>query len=725
MNLDSLLSPRNVAVIGASDDPDRLGGRVFANMLKGFAGQVTPINTKRDRVQGRVAYPSLSSLETVPDLALVVSPPAATIQVAEECAELGVPSMIVITSGFAEVGGEGELLQDRLAAIANEAGISLLGPNCVGLLNLPLSLRASFVQLRGIPLNTGPAAVVSQSGAVGLALFEYAQERGLGVSYLCTTGNEAQLTCAEMIESMVEQPDVRVVLAYMEGLRDPDALLKAGYRAQELGKPVIVLKTGGSRAGGQAAASHTGSLAVPDRVIDAVLDEAGMIRVRSMREILDYGKGFGVGRLPGGRRVIICTGSGGIGVTMADAAEAVQLDVARPSPQLEKKLSSLVPAIGSVTNPIDTTAQIINAPDHFESLLRTIAATDEYDAVVFANISRTQVPRILDLLAEISDNSARPILAQSHYAEISAQLTQRGVPTIDDPASVLQVIAAMAAWQERLRERRPQPGSVAAPQSNPALLTGAGPLTADRTQQLLDRYGIPIARSAAAVDEDAAVAEFRRAGGPVALKVSAPWMAHKSEHGGVILGCDTDDAVRHAYRQLNKVAAETAPPGESADIVVQEMAEAGLELVCGAVRDPAFGPVVTVGLGGVLVELIDDTAMALAPVSMDQATRMIRRLGHGRLIGHPRGLSAAQADAVADIIVAVSKLMCSEPAVLEVDLNPLIVGPSGIRPVDALIVGAGPASRSDDQGQVTRTVLLDFASWRRNTRPEGQPRPVS
>jgi len=686
MKLDSLLAPRSVAVVGASDDPTRVGGLVLANMLKGFAGAVTPVNPKRDRVQGLPAYPSIASMDHVPDLAIVVSPAPAVLQSAVECAELGVRAMIVISSGFAETGEEGQALQDQLAAITSEGGVSLLGPNCVGVLNVPISMRASFVRLTGIPMRAGSAAVVSQSGAFGLAIFEYAQERGLGVSYLCTTGNEAQLSCADLIDDLLGRPDVRVVMAYLEGIPDPDALIRAGERSCELGKPIVAMKVGGSPSGGRAAASHTAALAVSDRVIDAALDEAGIIRVRSVRQMLDYAKGFGVGRRPAGQRTVVFTGSGGVGVTMADAGEASGLDLAAPSPGLRALLRPLVPPVGSIANPIDHTAQILNVPENYDSLLRAVTTADEYDIVVIANVSRVGMPERMELLTGVADSTPRTVVAQSHYAEIAEELTRRGIPTVDDPAAAVETAAVMAHWERRRRERR------ALIRSRAALMVKTAPdgpvrtLAGPEAQELLGRYGLSLPGSVVADDEDAAVAAFAAGGRPVALKISADWMPHKSENGGVILGCRTEREVRQGFQRLRRVVEVTAPAGHSADIVVQDMVEPGLEFVCGALRDPVFGPLVSIGLGGVLVELLDDAELSLAPVTIDAASRMVRSLAKGRLVGHPRGISATQAEAIADIVVAVSNLVSEEPAVMEVDLNPVIVGPSTICPVDALVV---------------------------------------
>ncbi|MFI5427132.1 CoA-binding protein [Aeromicrobium sp. UC242_57] len=346
-----LLNPSTIALIGASDDKSRLGGLVLNNLLKEFEGAITPVNPNRSEVQGVPAVSSIASIDYVPDLAVIASPAKTVVPAVQDCIERGVKGLIVISSGFAETGEEGRVLQDELVRMTTAAGVPMVGPDCVGVISLPSKMRASFVRLMGIPMRAGATAVVSQSGAVGLSLFEQAQLCGVGSSYLATTGNEAGVTCAQLIEHVIDDDDVNVVLAYLEGIRDPDRLLAAGLRSAELGKPIVALKVGSSVSGGKAAVSHTGAMAVPDAMVDALLDRAGIIRVHSIRQMMDYAKAFAPGTRIGGKKTVILTGSGGTGVMMADAAESAGLDLAAPSPVLRPTLERLVPAIGSIANP--------------------------------------------------------------------------------------------------------------------------------------------------------------------------------------------------------------------------------------------------------------------------------------------------------------------------------------------------------------------------------------
>jgi acetate---CoA ligase (ADP-forming) len=682
VDLTPLISPASIAVIGASDNPGRLGGRVLANLMKGFGGPVTPVSPARDVVQGIPAVPAVTAMASAPDMAIIVLPSSSVLDAARDCARKGVRALIVISSGFGETGPEGRAAQDELARVAKDAGIALLGPNCVGVLNVATGMRASFVALTGIPLRAGNIAIVSQSGAFGLALFEAAQQRGVGTSYLCTSGNEAGVTCAELIGHLIEQPDVRVIVTYLEGLADPGNLLRAGRRALELGKPIVAMKVGGSRTGAQAVVSHTGSLAVPDRVVDAAFGRAGVIRAGSPQELIDLATVFSAQRLPQGRGVAVLTGSGGVGVAMADAGEAAGLDLHPPSPALRARLERMVPPFGSVRNPIDHTAHLVNDRSRYEELIATLAATDDYDTLCMANVSRTQMPRIAEFLGELSRSVGRPLVAQSHYPEIARELCLRGVPTIADPVATMRAVAAVSDWSARRAWLLEEPAPAADPVLAPA--GAARPLGGRCARALLEQTGIPFAAERVIKDSGDAVAALGELGGRVALKLLAASLPHKTEAGAVLLDLRNAEEVAAGWRALQAVAAELRGPDEPV-VVAQQMMPRGTELICGGFRDPTFGPVVTVGLGGTLVEIAGIQEQTLAPVSPRMAGRMLERLAGGRLLGGPRGLGSRQAVIVRDVIVAIGRLMAERPDVAEVDLNPVIVTADRVAAVDAVV----------------------------------------
>jgi acyl-CoA synthetase (NDP forming) len=492
---------------------------------------------------------------------------------------------------------------------------------------------------------------------------------------------------------MVEMPKVKVVMAFLEGLKDPDVLIKAGLRALELEKPIIAIKAGGSAAGSRAAVSHTGSLSVPDRVVDAIFDRAGITRVDSYDRLIEAAKGFALAPLPRGRRVVVLTGSGGAGVMIADGAEAFGLDLPEPSPTLRSELEKLVPPYGSLRNPIDYTASLGHDIENLKILIQTVTSGDEYDAVCMSGIARDR-PWHLDMLAEAGTRRDRQLFAFTQYPEIVEELCQRGVPAFNDPVALIRTVALMADYTEQrawlLAHDDPR-------SADTVLISRIGDvraLPAHEARVVLEDAGVPFTKEKLVTNVEEAVAFQEAIGGPVVLKLSAEWLPHKTEAGGVALNLTGVEEVTDAYEQLVALSARLSPDtGAPPPILVQQMVPAGLELICGGFREPSFGPVVTVGIGGTLVEIIAEQQLALAPVSKDYARRMIEQLASGRITNAARGLDAKGIDAVADVIVALGSLMASSPSIAEIDINPIIVTASGIVAVDALVaIGEAPAT---------------------------------
>jgi acyl-CoA synthetase (NDP forming) len=687
MDLSKLITPASIAVIGASEDTSRLGGKVLANLKGDFKGALYPVNPRRDLVQGIPSYRSVEMVEDPPDLAVVVTPASDMLTMVKQCAERGVGAMVVITSGFGETGPEGQAIQDEMSVIARQADMALLGPNSLGLVNLSIGMQATFVTLPDPTSGEGNIAVVSQSGAVGMMLFERIQQSGLSPIQLCTLGNEAGVTCSQLIGHMVEVSEIRVVVAFLEGLKDPHTLVDAGLRAIELGKPIIAIKAGGSGAGSRAAVSHTGSLSVPDRVVDAIFDRAGIIRVDSFDRMIEATKGFALAPPPRGRRIIVLTGSGGAGVMMADSAEASGLELPEPSPALRDELSRLVPQYGSLRNPIDYTASLGHDIEKLKLLIQTVTGGDEYDTICMSGIARGR-PWHLDMLAEAGTRRDRQLFAFTQYPEIVEELCRRGVPAFNDPIALIRTIALMADYAEQrswlLAHDDPWHGNAV----HTERVGDIRALPAHEARVLLEDAGVPFAREQLVTNKEEAVAFQALSRGPIALKLSAEWLPHKSDVGGVILNLSGPEDVSQAYKQLVDLSERLAPDGVTAapPVLAQQMVPKGLELVCGGFRDPTFGPVVTVGIGGTLVEIIAEQELALAPVGRDHAQRMIRRLANGRIVDVKRGLDASEIDTLSGVIMALGTLMASNPDITEIDINPVIVSDSGVVGVDALVV---------------------------------------
>ncbi|MER6808190.1 acetate--CoA ligase family protein [Spirillospora sp. NPDC000708] len=686
--LTPLVSPRSIAVVGASDQPARIGGRILARLKETYGGGIFPVNSSRTTVQDLPAFPDISAVPEPVDLAIVAAPGPAVPQIARDAAAQGVGALLVLSAGFGEVGEEGRRAQDELVAIGRASGMRICGPNCIGIMNLTIGLRAVFSTITGVPQETGNFGIVSQSGGFGMGMFETAQQSGLGVSYMLATGNEADVTCGEMVAHLVEQPDVQVVGLFMEGVRKPGTLMAAARRAVELGKPILAVRTGRSTVGARAAASHTGALSSADDVVSAAFEAAGIIRVDGPAELVEFARVFSAGRRPRGRRLAVITSSGGAGVLMADAAESAGLEMPSPAGSLEGELASLVPSFGSIANPIDPTAQIVNDQSMLRELFTKVAAAPDYDMVVVAGAARGLGSQLRDTMQAANEATPKPFAVWASQPDVARDLMGRGVTACHDPNLLIRAMGALARYQES-RERllkepaRPEGGV-------PARDAPSRSLAEHVSRRYLTEAGIPVPPERIVVDAAEAEAAAAELGGRVVMKLSAGWLTHKSEHGAVRVGLSDPVELRASFEQLTGVAETLRPDGApAAEVLVQRMAEPGPELVCGLFTDPTFGPVITVGLGGTLVEITRDRRLGLAPVSRAEAERLVGELSGGRLVGAARGLTREQATGVADVLVTLGEIARSHPEVRELELNPLIVGPSGVVAVDALAVVAG------------------------------------
>nr|WP_237421954.1 acetate--CoA ligase family protein [Gordonia sp. SID5947] len=683
-----MFTPASVAVIGASDDPARIGGRVLARFLDHFAGPVYAVNANRDTVQGHPAARSIADLPAAPDLAVLALPANLVPDAIDELAASGCRAAIVFSSGFAESGAEGKAMQDRLRTAAAESGMRIIGPNCVGTMSLPSGVLATFADLQTdvTPSAQPGVGIVSQSGALGSVFFHAAEALGLHVSYMCTTGNEADVSAAEAIAALVERPDVQAVMVYLEALSDPEVLYTAGRRALELGKPIVALKVGVSDSGARAAASHSGSLAAPDRFAQALLDRAGIMRAGSPVELVTVTAALAAGRFPAGDRVAVMTLSGGVGIMIADALDAGGLSLPRTRDETARQIEKLIPEYGSAQNPIDYTANAVNDPAGFAEILDAVVTDDDFDMVIISGLAMGTFDENLATIKRVRDKVTKPVVVSVSGAN-SVTVNRHGIPCVPDAVQAANAVVALKTYAD-LRARRSA--------EKPLLGDGSAhgtthhTLTAEETRELLSRFTIPVVQEIDAVDEASAVQAADTVGYPVAVKLDSAVAEHKTEVGGIRLDVRDAAGVRAAVADMRAASGMTG----DVPVVIQQMVGRGLELTVGAIRDSTLGPAVLVGLGGVMVEILDEIEMSLVPVSHADAERMLRKLCGGRLTTGPRGMDDATVKAVGDVIVALSSLMAQCPDVTEVDVNPLIVGEPGPVAVDGLVRVARP-----DMGQ--------------------------
>lgn len=687
--LDTLFRPRSLAVIGASSDPNKIGGRPIAFLKRaGYAGVIHPVNPGAATVQDIAASASLAAIAGEVEQAIIALPGRAVLGAVEECAAKGVRALQIFSAGFGEGGADGAREQAQLRERAAAAGMRVLGPNSLGLFNTADNFFGTFATaLDGAWPRAGSVGVATQSGAFGSYFFGMAQERGLGFSHFVATGNECDVDVAECVGYLAQDAATRVIVMAVEGCKDGAKLLRALAAARAAGKPVIAMKVGVSKAGALAAATHTGSLAGEDRVFAAVLAEAGAYRATSLEEIVDVAYLASTAPLPRGPRLAIVTTSGGIGVLAADAAEARGLELPGISAPAQQALTSLIPLAGGV-NPVDTSAAIIGDLSLYSRAAGLMLQDQPYDAVLcfMAHIGRNP-SHWAQLRTSLYDlrrrHAAVPFVAVLLAdAELTHELESQGFAVFADPTRAVNAIAGASRLGKGGTTRDK-------PVSAPAVLEGR-PATEADAKHALAVLGIAFAPEQRATTADAAASAAMALGFPVVLKILSPDIAHKTEAGGVALNLHNPEAVRAAWQLMMKRVAEHAPGARIEGVIVARQLAGGVEVLVGTHTDAVFGPVVTVGMGGVMTELFDDVALRLCPVDETGARAMFDATRLGQLLRGYRGAPAADLDALARTVVRLSEIAhANREHIAGIDLNPVLARPDGAFALDALIAFKG------------------------------------
>ncbi|AWB93242.1 acetate--CoA ligase family protein [Aeromicrobium chenweiae] len=695
--VEILLSARSVAIIGASDSGIKPSGRTQRYLRKyGFAGTVYPVNPTRETVQGIPAWPSIAELPETPDLAVIVLPQAAVESAVEACGEAGIPFAIVFASGYAETGPEGVERQNSLLQTARRAGVRILGPNSVGAVSIGNGLTTTFMtgldQDRFEPTDDG-IAFASQSGAMGGFILNMAHTQGIGVGRFFSTGNEADLTLPEIVEELVDEGTTRVVLGYVEGIRDGERLETALEKARAADIPVCLMKVGRSDRGAQAAASHTGALAGADTVYEGVFNRHGVHRAMDVEHLLDLGRVFAGEARAEGNKVSIVTLSGGAGVLMTDYAEDLGLDVFTWDDVWQSKMAAVLPPHAAVANPIDTTGAIAADQQMLIDALEVCLDNPSSDIllVLLGNLEAEE-DSICERIIELAKTTTKPILVTwvGGSGRPARLLSTAGVPTFSEPVRAMRAAAALA----RDAHRSANPLSTRtddAPVHDLEVLTdarerGAAYLDEVAAKTLLAAHGVRTVGEIAVDSSPAAWEAAQQLGLPVVLKLLSDEVAHKTEHGAVRVGLATEEDVLTAADEVLQVAADLDLKDRR--LVLQEMVPTETELILGMTTDPVFGPVVVLGIGGVLTEIVADVAIRPAPVGVTEATEMIESLRGVALLRGVRGRTPVDERELAETVAGFSRLAAAAAEHAEsIEINPLLADRSG-RPVavDALVV---------------------------------------
>ncbi|MBS0339096.1 MAG: acetate--CoA ligase family protein [Proteobacteria bacterium] len=700
LSLDALFSPQSVAVLGASSDAGKIGGRPI-KFLKahGYAGRIYPVNPKAAEVQGLPAYADIGAVPDAVDHAIIALPGNAVIAAVEACISRGVRSATIFSSGFGEVGDAGRREQDRLSALARESGMRILGPNCMGFMNLHQGFIASFAFMVDLGLPPlGRIALVSQSGAFGGQALVMAKDKRVPLGAWVTTGNECDVELADCIAHFAQDAGTDVIMGYMEGCKSADKLVAALELARDHGKAVIMVKAGGSELGRQAVQSHTGALAGNDRVFDAIFRQYGVHRARSVEAFFDAAYAASGGRFPREGKLGVFTVSGGIGVLTADAAEPAGLQLPALPEATQRELKELLPH-ASVRNPVDGTAQIWSDWQVFGTFLRNMARDGDFEAMLLFLTAMPFSPALQQplaaLLKELRSEFPDKLLILSMLAppELSRELGDAGYLLFEDTTRAVNALAALkelGAARERAAAKRLAARAAPPAQDWPALGTARNE---HELKRLLSRCGIRVADEHLVPDVQAALAAAREIGFPVVMKIASPDILHKSDVGGVALDIADEAALEREWHRMMAQVRAAQPAARIDGVLVAPMLSGGVEMIVGVTRDPVFGPVAMVGLGGVFAELFGDVALRLAPVRHEDALEMVRELKGFALLDGARGRPKADVDALADAIVRLSGFAAANAGEIEsIEINPMLVMSEGAGAfaLDAAVVTRNP-----------------------------------
>ncbi len=685
--LEHFFKPESVAVVGASREEGKVGHDVLVNLMDdGFDGPVYPINPKADEIHGLSCYPDITSVGESIDLAIIVLPAKLVLKIIDQCAEAGVDSVIIISAGFKEVGEQGAEMERELSRKCEQYGIRCIGPNCLGVISAPHGLNASF---SATSPNAGNVAFLSQSGAFGTAMLDWlvsSQAQGLGISRFISYGNKADVDETDLIQALGEDEETDVILGYIESIDDGQKFMRVAREVTQK-KPVVILKSGRTSAGAQAASSHTGSLAGSDNAYDAAFRQCGVIRPDTVEKFFDCVLGFARQQPPTGSSVAVVTNAGGPGIMATDAIEDSSLQMASLSESTTDQLKDPLPAEASLGNPVDVIGDA--RADRYEAAIEACINDDNVDSLltIITPQTSTQIEKTATVIGEAAQNSDKPVLA-SFMGGDSAERGAHGlqplhVPNYTHPDRAVAVLDSMARYGAR-RQQVENPDldydfntTKIDAVLDDAARKGMDELGERQAQKIIRNAGIRLPATELASTADQAVQAAQTIGYPVVMKISSDDILHKSDAGGVKVGMEGSEEVREAYSQIINSARDYDPDADIDGVLVQEMISGGSEVIVGMNRDPQFGPLIMFGLGGIYVEVLKDVSFRVAPLTKTDAREMIDDIQSSRILKGFRGEAPRDLDALAEVILRLSQLSVDYPQLAECDMNPLLVFPEG------------------------------------------------
>jgi len=688
-NIDAIISPKSIAVVGATNRPGAVGHAVFSNLLNAdYQGVLYPVHPSAKSVRGVRAYPRLIDIPDDIDLTVIVVPAESVLSIVEDAVQKGVKGLVVISAGFKEVGNHGVKLETELIRLINEHGIHLIGPNCLGVINTNerIQMNASFARKRP---ERGNIAFISQSGALCAAVLDFAEDEGFGFSKFVSFGNKADINETDLLRYLKDDPDTDVILMYLEDITDGREFIET---AREITwgarKPILAIKSGRSPEGARAAASHTGSLAGSDLAYDAIFLQSGVQRVEGTEQLFHYAAAFAKQPVPKGNRLAVVTNAGGPGIMATDAAIRYGLTLPALSADTREKLKKHLPSTASIRNPVDIIGDATH--ERYEAAIRDVLKDDGVDGavVILTPQAMSDILKTAEIVPRVAENIDKPVLCSFmgvlDVSEGVRYLENHGIPSYAFPEEAVRAMASMERFGSRLRLEKREIRRVSADYEAAARIVkeklGDGDrryLSEKEANEILQCYGFPVLTSRLIKDASEIEAAVAGIDLPVAMKISSPDIVHKFDAGGVRLKIKTMEDAKKAYVEIMANARAHNPSADISGVLVERMARGGVEVILGATRDPKFGPICMFGLGGIFVEAVKDVTFRLAPMWEITAERMIRSIKAYKILRGIRGIPPSDIDAIKECILRLSQMVDDHPEIAELDINPLIVYPEG------------------------------------------------
>ncbi|MBM3879729.1 MAG: CoA-binding protein [Verrucomicrobia bacterium] len=682
--LETLLYPKTIAVVGASRNPEKVGYAFMSNLTRsGFGGTIVPINLEAPEILGVPCYKSLEEYGGKVDLSVIVVGGRYVKEAIQGSIKAGAKTIVVITAGFKEVGAKGAEAEQELVALCQAAGVRLMGPNCLGVLNTHHRMNATFAP--SLP-PAGPISVISQSGALCVAILDWAASQKLGLAKVISFGNKADLNEVDFIQALAADSETKVIAGYLESIKEGDKFLRVAEQAANV-KPVVILKVGITQAGAKAASSHTGSLAGADIAYGAAFRRSGVIRAENFEALFDYALAFATQPLPAGERLAVITNAGGPGIMAADAAESVGLKMVAPSAASQAKLRAVLPATAAVGNPVDVIGDA--EPERYLKAFEILQADENIDAIVVVATPQNMT-RPLELAEKLAaaNQGQKPLLTAfmggEEVAAGKARLMELGIPNYPAPDRAVAALRAMcdyAAWRRRpprMVDRFPVNRRRVDRVLQWHTRSGIQQVGEVEAKEILRAYDFHILDGVLARNADESVEVANRIGYPVVLKISSPDIIHKSDFGGVRINLASEEQVRDAFDLMMLRVQKRAPNALIRGAYVEKMGHRGREVILGMTRDPQFGPMLMFGLGGIFVEVMKDVTFHLAPITAEEAMQMLMGTRSYALLKGARGQAPVDLYAIATALQRISQLATDYPEIRELDINPFIVGVVGI-----------------------------------------------